>query len=58
MATAAWPPAFLISAATRAASASRRPCTTTRAPSAANALAIASPIPLLLPVTNARLPAS
>ena len=38
--------------------ASRRPCTTTDAPSAASNLAIASPIPLLLPVTTARFPLS
>src|SRR5712692_4394039 len=58
IATTALPPCPLISSATRCARSALRPCTTTAAPSRARERAIASPIPLLLPVTRALFPPS
>ena len=52
----ATPPAASISATTLASSASRRAASTTLAPSWANSLAVARPIPVLAPVTIATLP--
>src|SRR6266852_8829856 len=49
------PPAFLMSATVSLPSFSRRPETTTFAPSRANAMAVARPIPLVAPVTRATL---
>src|SRR5258707_818990 len=46
------------SATAASSSAGRRPVTTTFAPSATNRFAVASPIPLVPPVTRAILPAS
>src|SRR2546425_940263 len=49
------PPAFLISATVSLPSFSRRPDTTTFAPSRAKAIAVARPMPLVAPVTRATL---
>src|SRR5262245_32246276 len=54
----AWPPAETMRPTTASVRAVSRPCTSTRAPSRANASAIATPIPAEAPVTSVRLPCS
>ena len=52
------PPVPSIPFATEATASASRPCTATAAPSAANSVAIAAPIPRELPVTSAISPFS
>src|SRR5918992_2076132 len=52
----AWPPASVIWLAIRSSRSARRATSATAAPWPASALAVASPIPLLAPVTSATVP--